>query len=460
MTKELNLNQKLKLAIVSSYDEGCGNASYSHALKVAFSEVVDVDVLALNLNLLQRRGSFTSISADEHIREIAAKLRSYDLVNIQFEVGLYGQKPVDIFRRFAILAEASLNLIVTMHRVDPLEDEDNFSLKNKVKSVLSSRHRRKKIQSSYPLLYKKIVDYCQVRSLKKNTWICVHTKRELTLVRDVYKMKQCFDFPLAFLLPHDRADVLGSSKRGEFLRRYQFPENAKVVGVFGFFGQYKGVETALRALHLLPSNYYLGIFGGVHPQIIRPNTQIDPYLNTILRFFFEPEVKLDQVESHREAFFNDFRFFRLSRNKISKYKNEPNEQVYFSSHGRNTLMERARFIGSLSDPHFFEALTLCDAVVLPYLEVGQSMSGVFALATELKAKLYCANNHSFNETLRYYGDVAEVFDIGNYIQLMQKIKTGARDRGLNQEVAYSKYNVRGLVGIYLKHFGVSVSDDN
>lgn len=413
----------MKLAIISSYDEGCGNASYSHALKLAFSEVVETDVLTLDLKLLQKRGSFVGAAADRHIDELANKLSAYDLVNIQFEAGLYGSRIKDILRRFVKLADAARNLIVTMHRIDPLESLPTPWPKRALKGLTSSKYRREARQDTYPQLYKDVIDYCNTLSKRKNVWICVHTKREARLVTGLYGMAKCFDYPLAFMLPEERKRILETSDRLSFIRKHNFPDGAKVVGVFGFYGAYKGFETAIRALELLPRDYFLGVFGGQHPQNISMNKEIDQHLAHLLGLISAkgPSANLRDPETL-------------------------------------PLGDRVRFIGTLSDPDFLEALRCCDAVALPYLEVGQSMSGIFALATEMQSRLYCTSNHSFTETLRYYGDVAEIFDIGNFVQLAQKIRYGKRNFGESQERAYANYNVRGLVRTYFEHFHADLAD--
>ena len=403
-----------KLAIISSYDEGCGNASYSHALKLAFSNQVETEVLALNLNLLQKRGSFIASAADRHINEMAKRLSSFDFVNIQFEAALYGSSPKDIFRHFVTLANASKNLIVTLHRLDTVD-----AIPNRFKQLISKKYRRKSRQVDYPLLYKKIIEYCKNLSKKKNVWICVHTRREVDYLKSMYLMKNCFDYPIAFLLPAERERILRMADGKRFRNKHKLPQDAKIIGLFGYFGAYKGFETMFKALQHLPSDYMVCIFGGVHPQGIQQNLKVDQYLNSILKVIG------------------------------GENQNSGDDAV-----GKTNLSDRVRFIGSIDDPNFFEALMCSDAVVLPYLEVGQSMSGIVALATELKARLYCTNNHSFAETFRYYGKVAEVFDIGNYIELAQKLEHPTVELEAAQESAYASYNVQDLVKTYLKHYGV------
>jgi glycosyltransferase involved in cell wall biosynthesis len=48
------------------------------------------------------------------------------------------------------------------------------------------------------------------------------------------------------------------------ISRRPLPEDAKLIGVFGFLSRYKGFETAIRAMRHLPSDHHLLIFCGVH----------------------------------------------------------------------------------------------------------------------------------------------------------------------------------------------------
>jgi hypothetical protein len=91
--------------------------------------------------------------------------------------------------------------------------------------------------------------------------------------------------------------------------------------------------------------------------------------------------------------------------------------------------------------------------VLPYLEVGQSMSGVIALAIECGANLYCARNRSFAEVMKYYGEVFVSFDIGNYVELAQKIQRGGNRFEEARSRALATYNLHSNVALHLERMG-------
>jgi glycosyltransferase involved in cell wall biosynthesis len=433
-----------RLAIVSSYNENCGNASYTHVLKKAFSEHFDVEVLSLDLFLIQKSAPKFG---DAHIKGIAEKLKSFDYVNIQFEAGLYGRSHKSILRRIGWLIEASPNLVLTMHRIDApgttagsiLAEIVNHRSINRALHLLRVRR--------WSILYKQIVDMCASQSRKKNVWIKVHTRRERRIVREIFGFENVIDFPLSFLSPEERAALRVSplDQRG-FRAKYGFPETAKVVGVFGFVSGYKGLETAVRALAELPPEYQLGIFGSQHPQTIRDQTEIDGYLGSLINFIKREGEGRDPDGSSI-----------LLRRGVSKKKEldgDIRRNTFDSAADLRSggLTPRIKFVGSLPDEAFIEALRCCDAVVLPYLEVGQSMSGVIALAAEVGAKMFCANNLSFIEVRRYYGDVFHTFDIGNYLELSQKIDLGGSRFSDARDAVFQRFNIKTSIDAHMTCF--------
>lgn len=426
------------LAIVSTYNENCGNASYTHVLKRAFSEHVDVSVIPLDLFLLQKTGKFYRKHADKHIAAIARKLQEFDYVNIQFEAGLYGASIPDIFRRIKILINSSKNLILTMHRIDVPDLSDGelisrvFLLKMSPGEALRARRRR-----MFSVLYRDVVNHCQARLRDANIWIAVHTRRDRRIISELYGMQNVFDYPLTFLTEDERKSIQNSNARDDFRRRHAIPIDTKIVGAFGFISSYKGYETLIKALTVLPTNYHLYIFGGQHPQTIKPNLPLDHYLKTLIDLTKEMGDEMIKDKARRLRL--------LPKTLISK---EMADDILGEK-----LMDRIRFIGGLSDPHFIEALRFSDFTVLPYIEVGQSMSGVVALAVESGANLFCTNNHSFNEVRKYYGDAFHLFDIGNHVELAQKLMHENRNFCEKRDEIYQRYNIKDNIKKHLELFG-------
>jgi len=85
------------------------------------------------------------------------------------------------------------------------------------------------------------------------------------------------------------------------------------------------------------------------------------------------------------------------------------------------LSSRIHFLGSQSDADFVAGMAICDVVVFPYLEVGQSSSGPISQSLELGCRVIASRTHTFLQFARYHPDAIEFFDIGNHLELAGKI---------------------------------------
>src|SRR5260370_18974573 len=85
------------------------------------------------------------------------------------------------------------------------------------------------------------------------------------------------------------------------------------------------------------------------------------------------------------------------------------------------LSERIDFLGAQSDADFLSGLAICDTVVFPYLEVGQSSSGPISQALELGCRVIASRTHTFLQFARYHQNTVEFFDIGNHLELAGRI---------------------------------------
>ena len=436
-----------KLAIISSYNENCGNASYTNVLRKSFGEHLDVDVLPLDLFLIQKASPRFRRAADNHIKSLAAQLKNYDFVNIQFEAGLFGATIPDIRKRIRWLIRAAPSLIVTMHRVDVGHITFRQAFGDTVRLRSTRRLREHLAAKRFADLYQDVIRMVGEHAKNNTAWIKVHTKRERRVVTEIYRFPKCFDFPLAFLNEEDRQDALAKNDRSAFRGKYGFKDSDRVVGLFGYISEYKGIETAIRAIAELPDNYKLVLFGSHHPQAIQANTVLHPYLASLI----------DTIDESGGIKYNeDLRTAKLKRANSPSMRFSNGDEPAVET--RMPLSERVIFAGNLPDPEFIEALRLADAVVLPYLEVGQSMSGVAILGMEAGARMICAQNHSFAEIKRYFGEVFTSFDMGNYLELAQRIKSYAEgveslDFDAPRDEAYTKYNIRLSVREQLERFG-------
>jgi glycosyltransferase involved in cell wall biosynthesis len=416
--------QLRKLAIISTFDELCGIAGYTRALVPQLEPFFQVDVLDLDQYLLRNKSKRVQKLAEQHIADMAARLRDYDAVNIQLEHGTLGRTPTQILRRFKMLCAAAPELSVTFHTAMdamPLDWGQFFATLGRGRVIRAFEYAfasRREAMLSAPL-------YGFLRRLmaRKPVNLIVHTKREMRLLQNVYRLANVHHHPLAFL-PVEQAEIIrAQSSRNAFPTLASLPPSAKLLGTFGFLSPYKGFETAIKALGYLPDDYHLAIFGAVHPQTIKRHDAIDPYVETILKQAHIGGSLLSEVAES-------------SSDRVSVNFTVGDNLESLISHPKD-LSARVHFVGALSDQEFASAMAICDAVVVPYLEVGQSASGVISIALEMGCRVIASRTLAFLQFARYHPGALEFFDIGNYLELAQRIKAAAGRQPVIRRLAYN-----------------------
>jgi glycosyltransferase involved in cell wall biosynthesis len=119
-------------------------------------------------------------------------------------------------------------------------------------------------------------------SRSKQIGFILHGKREARLLHELHRYRNVAWHPLSFLSADAAAETRATTTRADFPQLAHLPPDAVLIGTFGFISDYKGFDTAIQALRLLPENYHLLIFGGIHPQQIRRHEPINPYLASLL----------------------------------------------------------------------------------------------------------------------------------------------------------------------------------
>ena len=205
--------------------------------------------------------------------------------------------------------------------------------------------------------------------------------------------------------------------------------------MFGFLGPYKGFETAIRAAHWLPNNYHIVIFGGIHPHAIRKNQPLDPYIEKLLKEAFADKLFNPDVEDLEKSMFS--RLLRKPRTGTIKRAGQDQK------HHPYDISNRVHFMGAQSDDDFARGIAACDLVVFPYLEVGQSSSAPISMAVELGKRVIASRTVAYLQFGKYYPGRLEYFDIGNHIELSQRIK--AKPKTFDRD---AKYNAKTNAEFY------------
>ncbi|MBS0547636.1 MAG: hypothetical protein JSR24_07805 [Proteobacteria bacterium] len=412
--------KKPRLAIVSTFDDLCGIAGYTRCLVRQIELDFEIEVFDLNQAFMRSLDSKMSAAADNMVKEFCTRAKTFDFVNIQLEHGTIGARQKDILRRLGWIVDAAPALSVTFHTVLHTTKFDHRDFTSTVLRLqfadswsIVTRHRNQNALATgvYRLL-------CDAQKTKPVN-VIVHTYRDAQLMRHTKGFTSVYDHPLTFWNREEAAELRKSTTRATFPMLENLPDNARTIGLFGFISHYKGFDTVVRALRFLPENYHLLLFGSVHPNEIRKFNTIDPYVRHLLEVAAVDMSIADIVAPPKE-----------NRSKTSPEAGRATLQLNIDlPQGRereamahpNSLARRVHFLGAQTDEDFARAASLCDTVVMPYIEVGQSASGAISIALNMGARVIAARNHAFLQFARYFPDCIEMFDIGNHLELAQRI---------------------------------------
>jgi glycosyltransferase involved in cell wall biosynthesis len=398
------------LAIISSSSKLCGIAAYTAALRRQLGDIFDITVFDLNQYLMRSPNRQVRKLADRQIKEICRAIRRFDAVNLQLEYGTLGRFGPDILRRFCWLTEAAPRLSVTFHS---LQTQPSFDVAAFVRALATfnfkqAAHMHGSFRRAHLLSYGIARQLRRVQRYKQVTAI-VHNRRDRNDVRYLYGIREVFDHPLAYLSRDDVETVRAGASRREFPMLDILPADAVLIGVFGFISEYKGIATAIQALRHLPDNYHLLIFGGVHPQEIAVRQPRHPYIDKLFEHGFVDVSLYDALAMHA--------VHDAPRLVVEADRGLPE---LIGKHPRD-LSDRIHFMGTQSEADFLSGMAVCDTIVFPYLEVGQSSSGPISQALELGCRIVASRTHAFLEFAEYHDNAIEFFDIGNHIELAERL---------------------------------------
>ncbi|HEX3576840.1 MAG TPA: hypothetical protein VHU42_19745 [Rhodopila sp.] len=422
----------LRLAIISTYDEMCGIAGYTRALERNLRPHAQVTVFDLDQYFLRSPHARVQRLADRHIKEIAARLGEFDSVNIQLEYGTLGRTTNQIVRRFKMLVKAAPAVSVTFHTIlghEPLDWQAigrnliTGRVDRAIRTVSAFRRNRD--------LASRIYRFLHAWQRSHRVTAIVHTKRDARLLHDVFRIRNVSHHPLSYVDVKEAERLRASATRDRFPVLTTLAPDTKLIGSFGFLSPYKGFETALRALHYLPDDHHLLIFGGIHPQSIKRELALDPYIQTLFNESHIGQSLLDTVSEKAAP-------LTLNLDAVSK--------DLLTRHPED-LHHRVHFLGVHNDESFLAAMALCDVVVLPYLEVGQSSSGPIAMALEMGCRVLASRTLAFLQFARYHPNQIDFFDIGNFAELADLIRAAVPAPGPNRQLTF---NAHTNTAVYLQ----------
>jgi len=399
-----------RFALFSTYDELCGIGAYTRSLERQLSDFFDVTVFDLDQYLLRSMHGRVRRFADKHIQDICREIRDYDAVNLQLEHGTLGRYCQDIHRRFTWILRSAPGLSVTFHTIFQCEA---FNFREFINEILRLNFAKAiAMRSAYNreyLLSAGVASRLRRAQRFKPVSLIVHTARDRKHMKYVHGMRNVYDHPLSFLSAAEAQNIRRAAAREQFAVLDAVPKDTKLVGVFGFLGRYKGFDTVVRALHHLPKDYHLLIFGGVHPNEIKLHQPIDPVVSSLYDAGYIDTSVAERI-------------------RASSVAAAPAVSVAVDGSMRDLLVEhpkdlsdRIHFLGAQTDDAFLSGMAICDAVVFPYIEVGQSSSGPISQALELGCRVIASRTHTFLQFARYHQRMVEFFDIGNHLELAGRL---------------------------------------
>ena len=428
-------SRKERLAIVATGSKLCGIGAYTAALQRQLGDAFEITAFELDQYLMRSPYKRVRKLADGRVQEICRQLQDFDAVNLQLEYGTLGGEGKDKYRRFCWLATAAPRLSVTFHTLmrPPVLD---------IVGIAKSLGRRQ-FRTAWDIyegfsrdtrLSRGVATHLRRLQRHKQVSVIVHNRRDLYDAKYLYGFDNVFDHPLSFLAGGDVEQVRASACRARFPNLARLPADAVLIGLFGFLDEYKGFGTAIRALHHLPKNYHLLIFGGVHPNEIAGRRPIHPYITSLFGEAYTDTSPYERLRATTEP---------LAPGVILVAERFLGELL--GEHPRD-LSARIHFMGALDDPDFLAGMAVCDATVFPYLEVAQSASGPISQALELGCRVIASRTHTFLGFGEYHANAVEFFDVGNHLELAERLRA---HRQFPARPGLPEYNVETNKSVYL-----------
>lgn len=368
----------MKIAIVSSYNEGEANSEYTKAIKTEFeAQGHVVEILRLPFNIFGSTSSIARKQADLLVEQYAKQLSNFDYVNIHYEFLLYGCREDDVLRRVLKLIRACKNnkFSVVFHNFPEGKILSPWKLKLR-------RWQKKENQLSVVQSILHIVEQKQGKAI-------VHIFRHQRYIEQCCPKLKVVVHPLRYKTNEELQKQKGNFSKNSYMKEMgiKLSDKHKVISVIGTLHFYKDISSVVRALNILPENYHLFIFGGMHK----------------LSF---------------SSFPTGLPFIDDAQNLIESLD----------------LINRVHFMGfQETSEDFSNACLFSDYIVLPYIEIGGSASAATYTALELCEYVFCTRNNRFGELDDFfYKSGTEVgyfqYDMGNYLELAEKIKTLPKEK--------------------------------
>jgi glycosyltransferase involved in cell wall biosynthesis len=363
----------MKIAIVSSYKLECGIARFSEVLHRNFSPFNEVTVFELSPQELKKSFGATDSEGDRFIDDMCEQLKTFDAVSIQCEYGLFSDALGQSIARIKRLLDANSNSTITFHTIFSRSSSAETTYPSLARLILRPRSTVVQFGKQWRISRTARHELNLLEHIRKNkSKVIVHTDTTKRVLQQRFKLQNVECHPLCYTSENEKAGYNHEQCRQELIDRLGLDNDSKLIGVFGFFGGYKGFDYAIKCIARLPEDYKLLIFSGLHPSAIKESdtSQIDELVG-------------------------------LCR--------------------KNKVLGRIFFMGSVDDTSMYKAIAGVDYSWLPYREVGQEASAICSEVAELSRRMIISRNFAFVDYMKFnLRDDYEFFEIGNVEELRLK----------------------------------------
>jgi len=240
---------KIKVLQFSPHDEDCGVGKYQEQfVKVLQADDAEVATTFFDSSPYKTR-IMSPTELDATIGRLSEELKSYDILHIQHEFGLFSG---DEFKRMVEAAkQLHKKVIVTAHTSPDFAFQFTRPGGVSLRSILHVV-RQKRRHEAFKVNH--------IEPMKQADAVIVHNQstRNSLLNYGVGEDK-------IVMFTHPVPDHTNPPVSTEIATNLNKQEGDIIYATVGFLHRYKGIADAVKALNYLPSNYKLAIIGGMHP---------------------------------------------------------------------------------------------------------------------------------------------------------------------------------------------------
>lgn len=256
----------MKILHLTTWKEKCGIAGYAESLiksldsKGIENEVFPIDKIKLQYMTLQE--------IKDKFKDFCEVANNYNLVHIQHEHSFFHgshsfSKSIEIFSDILSRLKER-NVVVTFHTEPIFYHSPRVIFENLL------RNKKQGVSEAIQSLEWRVKIAPYFHGKNGSCKAILHTKRSrLKFISSGFNSNAIsinrigFDKrAIATELCHSERDYNSVVKHKDL----GFPEDCRLLSIFGFISSYKGYAVAIKALRYLPSKYYLAIIGGPHPE--------------------------------------------------------------------------------------------------------------------------------------------------------------------------------------------------